>query len=60
MRKTLLLLAIGTALGYWWGFKDAQINERDVVSRIVSQVGGSTRGDMRNDTDHLMDSVEKH
>ena len=60
MRKALLLLAIGVALGYTWGWRDAQVNDLDVVSRIVSQVGGSTRGELRNDPDHLLDSLERH
>lgn len=60
MRKALLLLAIGTALGYTWGWRDAQVNDRDVVSRIISQVGGSTRGELRNDSDHLLDSLQRH
>jgi hypothetical protein len=59
MRKALLLLAIGVALGYTWGWRDAQVNDRDVVSRIVSQVGGSTRGELGNDPDQLLDSLER-
>ena len=59
MRKALLLLAVGVALGYTWGWRDAQMNDRDVVSRIVSQVGGSTRGELRNDPDQLLDSLER-
>lgn len=60
MRKVLVLLVVGVALGYWWGFRDAQVNDRDIVSRIVSQVGGSTRSDVRNDPDHMLDSLERH
>lgn len=59
MRKTLLLLAIGLAMGYGWGWHDAQMNDRDVVSRIVSQVGGSTRSKMHNNPDLLLDSLER-
>jgi hypothetical protein len=59
MRKALVLLAIGVALGYTWGWRDAHINESDVVTRIVSQVGGSTRGELKNDPDHMLDSLSR-
>jgi hypothetical protein len=59
MRKALVLLAIGVALGYTWGWRDAHINENDVVSRIVSQVGGNTRGELRNDPDRMLDSLSR-
>ncbi len=59
MRKALVLLAIGVALGYAWGWRDAQTNDDDVVTRIVSQVGGSTRADLKNDPDHLLDSLSR-
>jgi hypothetical protein len=60
MRKALLLLAIGVALGYTWGWRDAQVNDLDIVSRVVSQVGGNARAELRNDPDHLLDSLERH
>lgn len=60
MRKALLLIVIGVALGYTWGWRDAHTNESDIVTRIVSQVGGSTRANMRNDPDHLLDSLQRH
>jgi hypothetical protein len=59
MRKALVLLAIGVALGYTWGWRDAHVNEDDIVSRIVSQVGGSTRGELKNDPDHMLDSLSR-
>jgi hypothetical protein len=59
MRKALVLVAIGVALGYTWGWRDAHTNEKDIVSRIVSQVGGSTRADLKNDPDHLLDSLQR-
>ena len=60
MRKALVLVVIGVAMGYAWGWRDAQINESDVVPRIVSQVGGSHRADLKNDPDHLLDSLQRH
>ncbi|HET7550844.1 MAG TPA: hypothetical protein VFK04_06115 [Gemmatimonadaceae bacterium] len=59
MRKVLLFTAIGVALGYTWGWRDAHTNENDVVTRIVSSVGGSTRGELKNDPDHLLDSLSR-
>jgi hypothetical protein len=59
MRKALVLLAIGVALGYTWGWRDAHINDDDIVTRIVSRVGGSTRGELKNDPDHLLDSLSR-
>jgi hypothetical protein len=54
-----VLLAIGVALGYTWGWRDAHINDDDIVTRIVSRVGGSTRGELKNDPDHLLDSLSR-
>jgi len=59
MRKALVLIAIGVAVGYAWGWRDAQVNDDDIVTRIVSQVGGSTRADLKNDPDHLLDSLQR-
>jgi hypothetical protein len=59
MRKALVLLAIGVALGYTWGWRDAHVNDNDIVTRIVSQVGGSTRGNLKNDPDHMLDSLSR-
>ncbi len=59
MRKALVLIAIGVALGYSWGWHDAHVNEDNVVTRIVSQVGGSTRGNLKTDPDHMLDSLSR-
>ncbi|HET7620976.1 MAG TPA: hypothetical protein VFK39_03645 [Gemmatimonadaceae bacterium] len=59
MRKALVLLAIGVAMGYTWGWRDAHVNDNDIVTRIVSQVGGSTRGNLKNDPDHMLDSLSR-
>mgnify|MGYP001549786512 FL=1 len=60
MRKFLLLVAIGVALGYWWGWSDAQVNQEDVVTRMVNRAGGKTRSSLKNDADQTMDSLERH
>lgn len=60
MWKILLLLAIGVAAGYWWGFNDAQTHTASVVTRFIDRTGGSTRMEVRSNADRLMDSVEQH
>ena len=60
MRKVILLVAIGVALGYWWGWTDAQVHDEDVVTRLVNRAGGKTRASLKNDADQTMDSLESH
>ena len=60
MRKVLILLALGAALGYWWGWTDAQVNQDDVVTRLVNRAGGRTRSSVTSNADRTMDSLEKH
>jgi len=57
--KVLLVLAVGLALGYSWGWRDAQLHDEDVVTRLVHQAGGKTRASVRSDADHTMDSLER-
>lgn len=60
MRKVLFLLVVGVAVGYWWGWTDAQVNQDDVVTRLVNQAGGKTRSSMNANADQTMDSLERH
>lgn len=55
--KYVLLLAIGVAIGYGYGFSDAQVNRKNIVSRIVDRVGGSNREEFTNDIDDRMDKA---
>lgn len=57
MMKYLLILAIGVALGYGYGFSDAKVHKKSVVTRIVERVGGSNRDEFRNDIDGRMDKA---
>ena len=59
MKKTLFLLVVGLALGYWLGFNDAQVNEQNVAVRLINQAGGKTRETLRSNTDRQLDSLEK-
>ncbi len=51
MFKLLFILAIGIVIGYGYGWKDAQQNEKAIYERIVDQIGGSNRDLVRNDID---------
>jgi hypothetical protein len=58
MLKYLILLVIGVAVGYGLGFQDAKQNDENVVARLVSAVGGSSREKVRTDVDATMDKLE--
>lgn len=51
MFKLLFILAIGVAIGYGYGWKDAQIHEKAIYERLVDKIGGSNRDLVRNDID---------
>lgn len=55
MFKIIFILAIGIAIGYVYGFSDAQTHDKNVVSRLVEQVGGSNRHSYNNDVDAQME-----
>lgn len=54
MFKFLFALALGVALGYNYGWKDAQVNTKAFHERVVDQIGGSNRELVRNDIDARM------
>lgn len=58
MRKVLLALLFGLALGYFYGFADAKRYPRNIVSRAVERVGGKAKG-YTNDMDKKIEMVEK-
>ena len=51
MFKLLFILAIGVAIGYGYGWKDAQQHDKNVAERLVDHIGGETRERMGNDAD---------
>ena len=59
MKKTLFLLLVGLAAGYWFGFSDAQGNKQNIAVRLINQAGGKTRESVRSNTDRELDSLEK-
>ena len=59
MFKYLVILAVGVAIGYGYGWKDAQVNEKNVAERVVDRIGGETRERLGNDVDKRMAAVGK-
>jgi len=58
MFKFLFALAIGIALGYNYGWNDAQLNEKAIYERVVDRIGGSNRDLVGNDVDARMASSD--
>lgn len=44
MVKTLLILAIGVAIGYSYGYKDARQYDKTIYERLIDRAGGAARG----------------
>jgi len=59
MFKFIIVLVVGIAIGYFYGFDDAKKNDVTVVERVVDRVGGSNRGKYRTDIDKQMDAAER-
>ena len=58
MKKLLLVLAVGLVVGYFYGFRDARDNERNIVSRAVQRIGG--KGEKyTSDIDQKLETVER-
>lgn len=59
MLRLLIVLLIGLALGYTFGWKDAQTHDRHIAARVLDRAGGSTRGKVQSDVDKKMEDLEK-
>lgn len=59
MLKYLLVLSVGVAGGYSFGFKDAKKHEQSILTRTVERIGGDARKEYGNDIDGEMDRLEK-
>lgn len=57
--KKILLFVVGIAAGYWIGWQDAQVNDVQVVSRIVTRVGGDHRANLVTDVNRQMRDAER-
>ena len=55
MSRPLLLLALGAAAGYAYGFRDGHAHDQTVIRRVaerlVARAGGSARGKYNPDVD---------
>jgi hypothetical protein len=59
MFKFIVILVVGIAIGYFYGFDDAKKHDVTVVERVVGRVGGSTRGKYGTDVDKQMEAAER-
>lgn len=57
--KLLFILLVGIAIGYGYGFSDAQTHDKNIVSRLVDRAGGSHRDRYTNDIDARMDKATR-
>ena len=53
MFKYLLILALGVALGYSYGWKDAQVNEKHIAERMLAHL----TADAAMDTQPMREAV---
>lgn len=51
MFKFFAILVLGIAIGYGYGWKDAQVNVKNVAERVVDRIGGETKDRMSSDAD---------
>ena len=59
MKSLFFCLILGITIGYFYGFHDAKTHRKNVVSRVVAKVGGSSRNNYRNDIDRRMEGIER-
>lgn len=57
MVRTLFLLALGVAIGYVYGYKDAKTYDKTVVERLLDRAGGAARGKYDSNVDQEADSI---
>ena len=58
MFKFVVVLVIGIAIGYFYGFDDAKRHDENVVARVVASVG-TTGSKYQTDVDKQMDAAER-
>lgn len=59
MLKYFCILALGVAIGYAYGWKDAQRNTRHVAERVLERIGGESRELVSADVDSEMTDALK-
>ena len=58
MFKFAVVLVVGIAIGYFYGFDDAKKHDENVVERVVERVG-TTGGKYQTDVDKQMEAAER-
>jgi hypothetical protein len=56
--KIVIVLIVGLACGYYFGYQDGIAGKPSIVTRVVGQAGGRSRSAVRNDIDATMRQVE--
>lgn len=59
MFKYSLILGLGVALGYSYGWKDAHAHQQHVAERLLEQIGGDSKDKVNGDIDAQMNRAEK-
>ena len=59
MVRAVVLIALGVAIGYAYGYKDARRHDKSVVERVLDRAGGSTRGKYDPNLDRQLDQAER-
>ena len=59
MFKFALILSFGLALGYSYGWRDAQKHPKHVAERIIDRIGGDNKENFSGDIDGQMTSADK-
>jgi len=59
MFKYFFILALGIAIGYGYGWKDAHKNTRHIAERVLDRIGGESRELVSGDIDKQMKDAEK-
>ena len=54
MFKLLCILALGIAIGYSYGWKDAHLHEQHIAERLIGRVGGDNKEKFSGDIDTQM------
>ena len=57
MAKILFILAVGVAIGYSYGYKDAKKHDKTVYERLIDRAGGAARGKYDPNSQLKSDSV---
>jgi hypothetical protein len=57
MFRVLLILLFGIAIGYFIGFNDGNVHDKNIVHRLVDKAGGAARNGVGNDIDAKYDKI---